>query len=150
MAQISKRPPIVSSLVELQQVINRLFDPTLMEQEDGLSNLLNSDWIPSIDVKDNGSHFFITADVPGVDPKNIEVSMDNNILTIKGSKEAKVKEEHKNYVRYERSRGAFCRSLSLPEVVDEKKISAKTRNGVLEITAPKNKSGTRRSIKVKK
>lgn len=149
MSQMIKRPPLVSSLAELQQTINRLFDPTLMEQEDGLSNLLNSDWIPTIDVKDSGSHYLITADIPGVDPKNIEVSMDNNILTIKGQKETKTREERKNYVRYERSKGAFCRSISLPEVVDAAKISAKTKNGVLEITAPKNKQGTKRNIRVK-
>ncbi|VVC75678.1 Spore protein SP21 [Aquicella siphonis] len=149
MSQIIKRPPLVSSLAELQQTINRLFDPTLIEQEDGFSNLLNSDWIPTIDVKDAGSHFLITADIPGVDPKKIDVSMDNNILTIKGQKETKTKEERKNYVRYERSKGTFCRSISLPDVVDAGKISAKTKNGVLEIIAPKNKQGTKRSIKVK-
>jgi HSP20 family protein len=150
MNQISKRPPIVSSLAELQQTINRLFDPTLIEQDYGISNLLNSDWIPSIDVKDNGSHFLITADIPGVDPKNIDVSMDNNILTIKGSKESKTKEERKNYVRFERSKGTFVRSISLPEIVDADKISAKTKNGVLEIIAPKNKGGTKKNIKIKK
>lgn len=149
MNHITKRTPVLSSLAELQETISRLFDPTLMEQEEGFSNLLKSDWVPTIDVKDEGSHFLITADVPGVEQKNLEVSVDNNTLTIKGEKETKRKEEKKNYVRVERSKGSFYRSISLPDVVDANKISAKFKNGVLEIIAPKNKNGTRKKVKVK-
>lgn len=150
MNQITKRQPILSNLAELQKTINQLFDPTLIEQEGGFSNILASDWIPNIDVKDEGSHYLITADIPGVDPKNIDVSIDNGILTIKGHNEIKTKEERKNYVRVERSKGSFFRSISLPEAIESPKISAKTKNGVLEIIAPKNKTGTRKKIKVRK
>lgn len=150
MNQISKRQPLLSNLAELQKTINRLYDPTLNEQDGGLSTLLSSDWVPTIDVKDAGSHYLITADIPGVDPKNVDVSIDNGILTIQGHKETKTKQEGKNYVRVERTKGSFYRSISLPEAVESPKISAKTKNGVLEIIAPKNKNGTRKKIKVKK
>lgn len=150
MAQITKHQPLLSSLAELQQTINRLFDPTLIEQEDGFSSVLASDWIPAIDVKDENSHYLITVDVPGVDPKNIDVSIDNGVLTVKGHKETKTKVETKNYVRVERSKGSFCRSISLAEAVDSPRVSAKSKNGVLEIIAPKNKVGTKKKIKVKK
>jgi HSP20 family protein len=145
-----KHQPLLSNLAELQKTINQLFDPTLMKQSGEFTSLLSSDWVPNIDVKDEHNHYLITADIPGVDPKNIDVSIDNGILTIKGHKEAKKREESKNYVRVERSKGSFYRSVSLPEAVDSPKISAKFKNGVLEIIAPKNKNGTRKKIKVKK
>lgn len=148
MAQVTKQP-LLSNLAELQQAINRLFDPTMGEQEAGLSNVLTSDWVPTIDVKDQGAYFLIQADIPGVELRDIDVSVDNNVLTIRGQKESKVKIEKKNYVRVERVRGNFFRSISLPEVVEAGRITAKFKNGVLEVIAPKNKTGTRKKIKVK-
>jgi len=149
MNQIKKSPPLLSSLAQLQQTINQLFDPTLSQHEDNLSTLA-SEWIPTVDVKDAGSHFLITADIPGVDPKQIDLSMDQNVLTIKGKKEMSSRQERKNYVRVERSYGAFYRSIALPELVDANKLSAKFKHGVLEIVAPKNKTGTRKRVKIKK
>jgi HSP20 family protein len=148
MNQITKRQPFLSNLAELQETINRLFDPALIEQDEGFSKVLTSDWTPKIDVKDAGSNFIVTADVPGVDPKHIEVSVDGNILTIQGRKETKVKQVDKNYVRIERKKGSFYRSIALSQPVLSAKISAKSRNGVLEITLPKNKSGTKTKVKV--
>lgn len=149
MNHITKRQPMLSNLTELQDAINRLFDPTATLQ-DGLTNTLISDWIPTIDLKDEGTQFLIRVDVPGVESKDIDVSVDNNVLTIKGQRETKHKEETKKYVRFERSKGSFYRSITLPELVDASRLSAKTKNGVLEIVAPKNKNGTRKKVKVAK
>jgi len=145
---ITKRQPLLSNLAQLQETINQLLDPNLIEQE-GFSKTLTTDWVPSIDVKDASSHYLVTADIPGVDPKNIDVSLEGNVLVITGQKETKKKEENKNYMRVERTKGAFYRSVAFPDAVLTAKIVAKSRHGVLEIVVPKDKNGKKR-IKVKK
>lgn len=148
MNHLTRHNKLLSELAELHQNINRMIEPTWFEHESGLAKTLVTEWIPKIDVKDEATRYLIHVDVPGVDPKNIEVSMDNGILSIKGSTESKVKEKTKDFLRVERSTGSFFRSMSLPEAVAADKIKAKTKNGVLEIIAPKSKKGTGNKIKV--
>lgn len=138
-----------SMLSDLQHEINRLLQPAYwFGQENRSHNLSVTDWMPAIDVKDEGSQYVIHADVPGVDSKNIEVNIENGVLSIKGKKESEHKEKTDNYVCVERNCGSFYRSLSLPETVDSTKISAKNKNGVLTITIPKSKNATAQKIPV--
>ena len=75
--------------------------------------MVGTNWTPLIDIKDQDNQYLIQANVPGVDPKNIEVSIDKGMLTIKGHTETETKEERENYLHMERSQGSFYRTISL-------------------------------------
>jgi len=149
MNQIVKRP-LFSNLSELHQALDRMFEPSsFFDRENWLSNVVGSNWTPTIDIKDEANQYVIRADVPGVDPKNIEVTIDKGMLTIKGHKETETKEERENYVHVERSQGSFYRTFSLPNAADSSKISAKSKHGVLEITVPKAKESLAQKVQIK-
>ncbi len=112
------------------------------------SNVVTSDWTPAVDVKETDKEFILHADIPGVDPKDIDVHMENGLLTIKGQRENEKTEEHDGYTRIERSYGNFYRRFSLPDTADAEKINAKCNNGVLRITIPKHTKLQPRKIKV--
>ncbi len=134
---------------QLNENFNRMLVPFDLRTELGYPEISVSDWIPTIDVKEEDKRYVIHADVPGVKATDIDVSMENGLLTIKGKRESKVKEEKENYLRIERSTGSFLRQLSLPEAVDLEHIEAKCHDGVLEITLPKTTQHIGRKIKVK-
>lgn len=113
------------------------------------SDVATSDWTPAVDIKEKDDAFVIVADIPGVDPKDIDVHMENGVLSIKGERESEKKEEKEGYKRVERSYGSFYRRFSMPETADASKINAKSRNGVLEITIPKLEKEQPRKIEVK-
>lgn len=126
--------------------LNRLFN---IELDDEDSTVATSDWVPAVDIAENDEHFLIEADVPGVDPKDIEVSMDNGVLSIKGERKSEVKEEKEGYTRVERSHGSFYRRFSLPESADPENISAKSNKGVLQIRVGKKEVAKPKKISVK-
>jgi HSP20 family protein len=131
-------------LTDLQDEINRLFDFSTGTSGQGASGMI-SDFVPPIDIKDEKDHYLVRADVPGMDPKQIEITINDTTLTIRGEREAKSKETKEGYVKMERAKGVFCRQFTLPESVDAENISAKSKNGVLEITLPKlQKNGSRK------
>ncbi len=106
------------------------------------------DWTPAVDIHENENNFIIHADLPGIDKENIEVSMENNTLTIKGKRNQFHEKKHKDYVRSERIMGRFYRRFTLPETADGENITAKTEKGVLEVTIPKKEIAKPRSIAV--
>ena len=107
-----------------------------------------SDWVPAVDIKEEKEFFVIKADLPGVDPKNIEVHAEGGMLTIRGERESEKKEERTGYKRIERSYGSFFRRFTLPDTADTDKITAKGNNGVLEIRIPKHEKLQPRRISV--
>lgn len=107
-----------------------------------------SDWTPAVDVKEEENRFLIHADIPGVDPKDIEVHMDNGVLTIKGERNSETKDEKNGYKRVERMYGSFYRRFTLPDTADAEQIKAECRNGVLEIAIPKKAIAQPRRIEV--
>lgn len=107
-----------------------------------------ADWSPAADIQDEGDHFVIHADLPGVESKNIDINMENNVLTIQGERESERKDKKRNYLRVERSQGKFMRRFVLPETIDVERISAKNEDGVLEIILPKNQNTTARKIEI--
>lgn len=145
MTKIIQRPGVLG---HLQEDINRLFEPFGWVTDKELSDVFISDWSPRIDIKDESNQYVIRADIPGVDPKDVDIHMEHNILTIKGQKESKKEETSKDYVRVERSKGSFLRRFSLPESVDAEKIEAKSKHGVLEILLPKIERAKSRKISV--
>jgi len=103
---------------------------------------------PSVDVIERDDAVIVKAELPGVDKKDIDVSVTSNTVTIKGSTSHEEKEEKGDYYRCEMSRGSYSRTLSLPADVDEAKAKAKLKDGILELTLPKLTKSKRRSVKV--
>jgi len=105
--------------------------------------------LPSLDVINRDSEVLIRAEVPGFDKKDINVSISDNILTIKGQSSSESKEEKGDYYRHEISSASFARSVTLPGNVDESKVVANLKNGILEVTLPKSETVKRRTVEVK-
>ena len=134
-------------LQQLQREMNSLFDNRLpAEGENG--NVATSDWAPAVDIKEEDDRFLVLADIPGVDPEDIEVNMENGILSIKGERKSEHMEEKEGYKRVERAYGAFHRRFTLPESADPEGIKAKSRHGSLEIVIPKREAVQPRRISV--
>lgn len=112
------------------------------------SQVESGHWTPLVDIKEEGDHFKLFVDIPGVNPNEVEISMANNMLSIKGSREETKKEEKKLYHRIERPKGNFYRRFTLPETVDGENIQAKIKGGILEITIAKKKVVQLRKIEV--
>jgi HSP20 family protein len=135
---------------------NTLFDD-LHREFLGLSPRGNDDrsmvetgaWVPQVDIKEEVDKFLVFVDVPGVDPKEIDVSWENKVLSLKGERKHEKKTESEGYTRVERSYGSFYRQFTLPETADEQNISAKSKHGVLEIVIPKREKETGRKITIK-
>ncbi len=120
-------------LETLSERMRSLFDdlPTAFNWD------FTSNFYPRVDISEDENKVYITAEIPGVDKKDVKVTLQDNVLTIEGEKKSEVKDEKKNYYRIERTYGSFCRSFSLPAEVDPDKIKAKFDNGVLTIEAEK-------------
>ena len=128
---------------EIKQVFDRFFG-----EGDNESSVVTSQWTPRVDIKEEAGRFVILADIPGVDPKDIDISMDKGILAIRGERRAEKKQDTERFSRVERAYGLFHRRFALPDSADADAISASGRNGVLEISIPKKPETTPRRIQV--
>lgn len=107
-------------------------------------------WAPAVDIKEEKDRFLVIADIPGVSKENIQISLEHNVLTLQGERSFEKKEEEKNgYTRSERIQGQFYRRFSLPQTADDTKISAKYKQGVLEIVIPKKTAAIEKKIAIK-
>ena len=95
------------------------------------------DWIPQVDIRELDDSFSVHADVPGVEAKDIDITLDKNVLTIRGSRSNATSNEGKGIKRRERVSGTFVRQFTLPDTADGERISARANNGVLDNTKPK-------------
>lgn len=134
---------------DLRQVFDRLFEGNFFNQDDADdSSIVTSQWVPRVDVKEEQDRFVLYADLPGIDPDEIDVSMDKGILTIKGERNSETSEQTDRFSRIERRYGSFYRRFALPDSADPEGIQAHGRNGVLEITIPKRAEASPRRIQV--
>ncbi|MCG5515314.1 MULTISPECIES: Hsp20/alpha crystallin family protein [Ectothiorhodospira] len=133
-----------SLLNQLSRELDRL-NPAMGGGEEAAAT---SDWVPAVDIREEKEAYVLHADVPGVDPKDIEVHMENGVLTIRGERKAESAEEREGYKRVERIRGSFYRRFSLPDTADAERISARSANGVLEVRIPKQEKVQPRRITV--
>jgi len=131
-------------LTAWQDQMNRLFDTVRFQPEE--STLTT--WAPSVDIYETENELVLKADLPDINEKDIDVRIENNMLTIRGERkfEQKVKEE--NYLRIERSYGSFSRSFSLPATVNAEAIKAEYKNGVLTVAVPKRAEAKPKLVKV--
>jgi len=142
-----------SPFSELQKEMNRLFEnfsenmfslsPTRRNQP-GISAAF-----PKMDVSETEKEFKVSAELPGMDEKDIDVSVSNEVLTIKGEKKAEKEEKKPNYYRMERSYGTFHRSIPLPSEVKKDQIKASFKKGILNIVLPKSEKAVKESKKIK-
>ncbi len=136
-------------LNQFQKDINRLYQVQAGEERDAdNSSVVTSSWIPAVDIKEEDKRFVLHADLPGIDPKDIEVTMEKGVLTIKGERVVEKDEEEGGYKRIERARGTFYRRFSLPDSADPEGIKASSKNGVLEVEIPKKEQVQPRKITV--
>jgi HSP20 family protein len=134
---------------QLQSEINRLFDTrTGVAPGEDSSTVVTSAWMPAVDIREDQDRFTLFADIPGVQPKDIEITMENGVLTIRGERRLESEEEREGFKRVERARGTFYRRFSLPDSADPERVSAKGKDGVLEITIPKHERVQPRKISV--
>lgn len=126
--------------------IERAFGPT--DEDENYSHVTTAAWSPAVDIKEEHDAFALSADISGVDPKDIEVNMENGILTIKGERSTEAANDRDKYSRVERVSGSFYRRFSLPDTADAERISAKCSNGVLDVLIPKQERVKPRRITV--
>lgn len=129
---------------DFRRVMGRFFGASDGDQ----STVETSQWAPRVDIREEDKRFVILADVPGIDPATIEVSMDKSILTIKGERLVESGESSSSVTRQERVYGTFHRRFALPESADADGISAHGKYGVLEISIPKKPETTPRRIAI--
>src|SRR5688500_7179563 len=133
----------------LQNQMNRLFESALHgwpSESNGTTGTTN--WIPAADIYESENELFVNLDLPGVDPKLVDVRVENNVLTIRGERQFEEKQNKENYHRVERSYGAFARSFTLSTAVDADKIRASYKAGVLSITLPKAEAAKPKRIQI--
>jgi HSP20 family protein len=129
--------------VDLLDNVSRWFDDFLIEPSIGNSAL------PAVDVRESDSAYLMEVELPGLSEKDVEVKLDNTLLTISSRKEEKKEEKKNGYVLRERRSAHFSRSFVLPEGVDREKIDAEFKNGVLNLTFPKVAAAKPKTIEVK-
>jgi len=118
----------------LRRDLDRLADP---RRTTGNGHESVADWVPAVDIFEEKDRFLLRADVPGVDPDDINVSMENGVLNVSGERRADVRPEDTSAQRIERVAGRFFRHFTLPETTDAEGITAKCSNGILEVSIPK-------------
>ena len=138
-------------LESLHQDINRVFENFFTGEWplEGISGQDKMMLLPEFDVTENDKVVELTAELAGVEEKDLDVSVDGNILTVKGEKKEEVKEEKKDYCLSERRFGSFERSFTLPEGLNLDKVEASFKNGVLKIDLPKNPEAKTHHKKIK-
>lgn len=107
------------------------------------------EWGPSLDLSETKNDFIVKAEIPGIDPKDIDISLSNDVLTIKGEKKQEKEEKEENYHLIERSYGSFTRSIRLSREVQSDKIKASYKDGILKVLLPKSEEAKKKEIKIK-
>ena len=130
---------------EFKQLFERFFNAGDNADE---SAVVTSQWVPRVDIREEADRFLILADLPGIDPAEVEVLMDKGILSIKGERKQEADASSNRFSRIERRYGSFHRRFALPDTADAEGITAHGRNGVLEIAIPKRAEASPRRIQV--
>ncbi len=130
---------------ELSRELGRMYEG---QANGDVSSPATSDWVPSVDIREEEGRYVIEADLPGVQSDDIDVNMENGLLTIRGSRTTESVQSGNGYKRVERATGTFHRRFSLPDTAHAERISARCENGVLQVVIPKQAQVQPRRIKV--
>ncbi|GAC1641386.1 MAG: Hsp20/alpha crystallin family protein [Candidatus Acidiferrum sp.] len=132
------------STAGLESQVNRIFSELFDRSQE--SNLTT--WAPAVDIFESEHELVVKADLPDIKPEELDIRVENNILTIRGERKFEKKVDEKNYLRVERSYGSFARSFSLANTVNSEAIKADYKDGVLTLTIPKREEAKPKQIKV--
>jgi HSP20 family protein len=136
-------------LVTLRDKMNRLFEDAATGRGEE-KELTASSWAPAIDIYEDETQLVLTAEVPGISEKDVEIKIEDNVLSIQGERKLEKETKEENYHRIERAYGSFYRSFTLPNYVDQDKIRAEHENGVVKITMPKKAELKPRKVRILK
>ena len=137
-------------MVAVQDRLNRIFDEAVrgnprVSEEDWA---LGGQWAPSVDIFEHEGNLVLRAELPGIEPKDVDVHVENNVLTLRGERKFESEVKREKYHRVERAYGTFSRSFTLPNVVDTEKIKAEYKDGVLQVTLPQREEAKPKQIQV--
>lgn len=134
-------------LRSLQEEVNRLFS-TNLSRSFGDEGIARGAWTPTVDIYENKDQIVIEAELPGMNREDFEITVENNVLTLRGERRFEKKEETDNYHRVERSYGTFTRSFTLPQTVSSEGATAEYKNGVLRVVLAKREEVKARRIEI--
>jgi HSP20 family protein len=144
MSAITRWDPF-RNMSTLQDQVNRLFENTFQA---GRNESALTSWAPAVDIYETENELVLKADLPDINEKDLDVRVENNMLTIRGERKFEQKVKEDNYLRIERTYGAFSRSFGLPNTVDTEAIKAEYKNGVLTVELPKRAESKQKQVKV--
>jgi len=133
---------------DLQDRMNRLFHESYRAQGADDDWALGGTWAPAVDIYEQDNTIVLKAELPGVDPKDVDIRLENNTLALRGERKFDNEVKKENYHRVERAYGAFTRSFTLPTVVDQGNIKAEFKDGVLRVTLPKREEAKPKQIQI--
>lgn len=155
--QQSQNVPVTTQMSPLQQDMQRMFDRFFgrlpgsimgLEPFGNVGNLMGNLNYPAISVSDSGDNVLVRAEVPGLESKDVEISVEGNILTLRGEKREEIRDEKENFFYHERSFGSFIRRIELPCHVNSEKAEAHLEKGILSLTLPKVVGESCKTIRV--
>jgi HSP20 family protein len=140
----------VRDMVSLQDRMNMLFNQSFrgINRGGAEEDWAQGAWSPAVDIYEKDGNIVLKAELPGIEAKNVGVTVENNILTLRGERQFDQEVQRENYQRVERSYGTFTRSFTLPTVVDTEKIKAEFKDGVLRMTLPKKEEAKPKQISI--
>jgi HSP20 family protein len=135
-------------LEEMSDRLNRMFARPAT-RTNGKETMIVADWTPTVDISETEAEYQIKAEIPDVKKEDVKVTLEDGVLTIQGERKQEKEEKGKKYHRIERSYGSFVRSFSLPDVIDEERVKADFKDGVLNLHLPKSEKAKPKAIEVK-
>ena len=150
--QLSRHQRTENRLLDLRTEMDRLFDEFYGDEFSmgphfkGIEGL--GDFAPKMDIDETEKEITVSAELPGLKPEDVDISLDDNILTIRGEKRAEMEDKDKHSYHVERTYGSFARSVRLPGQVEAEKIEANLKDGLLKITLPKSQEAQEKSRKI--
>jgi HSP20 family protein len=135
-------------LLSLQDRMNRLFDESVRNVKPGDEALSSAIWSPAVDIYETDDEVVVKAELPEVDQKDIDIQIENNTITLRGERKFNKETKKENFHRIERAYGAFSRSFTLPGTIDQERIRADYKDGILKISMPKREETKPKQIKV--
>ena len=137
-------------LVTIQDRMNRIFDDAFRGGRQGAEEdwALGGSWAPPVDIYEQDGSLVLKAELPGIEPKDVDVRVENNVLTLRGERQFDQSVKRENCHRVERAYGTFSRSFTLPSMVDTQAIKAEFKDGVLRVTMPKREEAKPKQIQI--
>ena len=137
-------------LEDVSSRLNWMFRRPALPQTNGTNKetMIVADWVPSVDISETEGEYQIKAEIPDVKKEDVKVTVEDGVLTIQGERKYEKEEKGKKYHRVERSYGSFIRSFTLPDLVDETKVKAEFKDGVLNLQLPKSEKTKPKAIEV--